>query len=343
MAAVTFDLKPPTAPMVTPNDRLALTLCLAVIVHAMVLLGISFAPEPPARQRSEGLEVTLVTQSTQQPPRDPDMLAQANAQGGGDAEGVARPATPLVAPFPASTPALAATTVMPQAAATVERAPPLEPLTPTPIRQATTQAAPRPSPAPAKLVKPSPVAKLPDSAPTATQAEKVQAAPAPTPAETPSPAVAAPESLPTAAQLITRSFALASLHAEVQQKLDVKARRPRMKFVSANTQEYKYASYMEAWRVKVERIGNLNYPDEARKKKLSGSLLLDVALKPDGSVLEIIVRRSSGHRVLDDAAVRIVELAGPYAPFPDEIRHEVDILHVTRTWKFLSTEEFQAQ
>ena len=136
---------------------------------------------------------------------------------------------------------------------------------------------------------------------------------------------------------------MASLHAEVQQKLETKAKRPRMKFVSATTQEYKYAAYMEAWRIKVERIGNLNYPDEARKHKLSGALLLDVALKPDGSVLEIIVRRSSGQRVLDDAAVRIVELAGPFAPFPQDIRREVDILHVTRTWKFLTSEAFRAQ
>jgi periplasmic protein TonB len=149
--------------------------------------------------------------------------------------------------------------------------------------------------------------------------------------------------LPTAQQLITRSFAIASMQAEIQEKLETKAKRPRMKFVSATTQEYKYAAYMEAWRVKVERIGNLNYPDEARRRKLAGALLLDVSLKPDGSVLEIIVRRSSGHRVLDDAAVRIVELAGPFAPFPQDIRREVDILHVTRTWKFLNSDAFRAQ
>ncbi|MGH8596348.1 MAG: energy transducer TonB, partial [Gammaproteobacteria bacterium] len=186
------------------------------------------------------------------------------------------------------------------------------------------------------LVKSTPMAKLPDSA-AAVVRETIEPKP---PADL---QAATPPAVPTAAQLITRSFALASLHAEVQQKLEVKATRPRMKFVSASTQEYAYAAYMEAWRVKVERIGNLNYPDEARKRKLSGSLLLDVALMPDGSVLEIIVRRSSGHRVLDDAAVRIVELAGPYAQFPPEILRQVDILHITRTWKFLSSEEFLAQ
>ncbi len=97
---------------------------------------------------------------------------------------------------------------------------------------------------------------------------------------------------------------------------------------------------MEAWRQKVERIGNLNYPDEARRRKLSGNLLLDVALNPDGSINEITLRRSSGERALDDAAVRIVKLAAPYAKFPDDIRKDVDILHIERTWQFLSGNRF---
>jgi len=133
---------------------------------------------------------------------------------------------------------------------------------------------------------------------------------------------------------------MASLNAELQQKLELRARRPRRKFISANTKEFRFAAYMEAWRAKVERVGNINYPDEARQLDLSGSLLLDVALNPDGSVREITVRRSSGKKVLDDAAVRIVELASPFAPFPDDFLREIDILHVTRTWKFLNNAKF---
>ena len=94
---------------------------------------------------------------------------------------------------------------------------------------------------------------------------------------------------------------------------------------------------MEAWRAKVERVGNLNYPDEARRRRLSGDLLLDVALRPDGSIHRILLRRSSGHTVLDDAALRIVKLAAPFAPFPKDIREETDILHVERTWQFLTS------
>ena len=318
----------PRAP-VTPSDRLAATLCIAIILHAMLVLGITFTPEPPTRAR-EGLEITLVTQKSATRPLHAELLAQANAEGGGTALGKARPATPLSTPLPAAIPAVAATPVPRQTAETAHTRLPIDPLPPVPARQKITEAAIKP-PAPTQLLKPSKTAKVPLTSLPAQPADSE-----PAPAE-------APAALPTAAQLITRSFAMASLHAELEQRLDMKAQRPRLKFVSATTQEYRYAAYMEAWRAKVERIGNLNYPDEARQKKLSGALLLDVALRPDGSVLEVIVRRSSGHKVLDDAAVRIVELAGPYAEFPDEIRRDVDILHITRTWKFLSNESFIAQ
>ena len=97
---------------------------------------------------------------------------------------------------------------------------------------------------------------------------------------------------------------------------------------------------MEAWRAKVERVGNINYPYEARKKHLSGKLLLDVAILPDGTVQKITIRRSSGKKILDEAAVRIVELAAPFAPLPESITREVDILHITRTWNFVNDSQF---
>jgi protein TonB len=344
VSALTFEPRalPAPYPVVTPGDRLALTLCLAIIVHAMIILGVSFAPEPPARLRPEGLEVTLVAQKAPAPPEDPDVLAQANAEGGGETVAAARPSSPVVAPVPAPDAEIAAA-APPASPPAEELPPPFEPRPPARVPQASTQDALHEAPAPAKLVKPAPVAKLRDAPAQRREAPK-ETEPAPAASEDQAaPAAVEAPALPSAQQLITRSFAMASLHAELQQKLETKASRPRTKYVSASTQEYKYAAYMEAWRQKVERIGNLNYPDEARRRKLSGALLLDVSLKPDGTVLEIIVRRSSGHRVLDDAAVRIVELAGPFAPFPEEIRREVDVLHVTRTWKFLSSETFRAQ
>ena len=124
------------------------------------------------------------------------------------------------------------------------------------------------------------------------------------------------------------------LLAEISQQQQNYQKRPRRKFLTARTREYKYASYMDSWRAKVERIGNLNYPEEAKRRNLTGNLVLDVAINPDGKLDHINIIRSSGQKALDDAAIRIVRLAAPYAPFPKSFRDEVDILHITRTWKF---------
>lgn len=136
------------------------------------------------------------------------------------------------------------------------------------------------------------------------------------------------------ADLIAQSKKIASLEAELGKVMQAYAKTPRRKFITASTKEYKYASYMESWRNKVEKIGNLNFPVEAKRRNLSGSLILDVALNSDGTIKKITVARSSGYKILDDAAMRIVRLASPFNPFPPEIRKETDELHITRTWKF---------
>lgn len=103
--------------------------------------------------------------------------------------------------------------------------------------------------------------------------------------------------------------------------------------LTSNTKDYRYSQYLSDWRNKVERIGAMNYPEEARGK-FFGSLVLSVALRPDGSVDRIIVVRSSGNKVLDEAAKRIVMMGSPFAPFPPDIRKETDYLDITRTWNF---------
>jgi len=148
---------------------------------------------------------------------------------------------------------------------------------------------------------------------------------------------------PSATELMSMSMKMASLSAEIDKRLEEKAKRPRRDFISASTREYKYASYMEAWRAKVERIGNINYPDEARQNRLSGILRMTVALNADGTINEITVDKSSGHQVLDEAAIHIVRLASPFAVFPENIRKDVDILHITRTWKFLHNSTFSGK
>jgi len=111
-------------------------------------------------------------------------------------------------------------------------------------------------------------------------------------------------------------------------------KKPKRKFIGARAKEYKYALYVDTWRQKVERVGNLNYPEAAKNLKLYGQLQLTVSIKSDGTLESVELTRSSGHKVLDDAAKQIVELAAPYARFPDDIRNEVDILSITRTWTF---------
>ncbi|KAA3624010.1 MAG: energy transducer TonB [Proteobacteria bacterium] len=110
---------------------------------------------------------------------------------------------------------------------------------------------------------------------------------------------------------------------------------PRQKYISSRTKAHKYASYMEAWRAQVEQVGNANYPEQAKSQRLSGSLVLDVAIRADGSIHDIGVIRSSGQKILDDSAIRIVMMAAPFKPFPKEILKEADLLHITRTWQFL--------
>ena len=139
-----------------------------------------------------------------------------------------------------------------------------------------------------------------------------------------------------AAPTESRSLETAALSAEIERKLRTWAERPRRKWISARTREDRFAAYMVEWRRKVERVGNLNYPDRAARLGLSGNLLLEVALNPDGTVADIALRRSSGEPILDDAAVRIVKLAAPFAPFPPGIAEDVDILHIERTWFFHS-------
>jgi protein TonB len=100
---------------------------------------------------------------------------------------------------------------------------------------------------------------------------------------------------------------------------------------------------VEDWRAKVERIGNLNYPEMARREKIFGKLTLTVSIRADGSVESIEVDRPSGQRILDASAVRIVKLSAPFAPFPPDIRKDTDIISITRTWIFTSTDKLESE
>ena len=140
-----------------------------------------------------------------------------------------------------------------------------------------------------------------------------------------------------------RALEIARLEAQISKDFDAYQKMPRRKFIGARTQEYRFAQYIEDWRIKVERIGNLNYPEAARQKRIYGSLQLTVSIRADGSVESVEVSRPSGKGILDAAAQRIVKLAAPFSPLPPDIRKDTDILSITRTWTFTSTDKLESE
>jgi protein TonB len=143
--------------------------------------------------------------------------------------------------------------------------------------------------------------------------------------------------------LVQRALEIARLEAQISKNWDAYQKLPRRKFIGARTQEYRFAQYIEDWRIKVERIGNLNYPEEARRQKVYGKLQLSVSIRKDGSIETVEVNRSSGQRLLDAAAMRIVKLAGPYSPLPPSITQDTDILTITRTWSFTPSDTLESE
>jgi periplasmic protein TonB len=172
-----------------------------------------------------------------------------------------------------------------------------------------------------------------------TQLQSAPTAPAvPKPIDAPEPVAQ-----PSATELMQRTLESMRMEARIAKNMEVYQQRPKRRFVGARAEEYRFARYVEDWRAKIERVGNLNYPEAARELKLYGSLLLTVSIRSDGSVEAVEINRSSGVRVLDAAAVRIVEMSAPFAPFPPDIRRDTDVLHITRTWMFTKGDELRSE
>jgi protein TonB len=161
----------------------------------------------------------------------------------------------------------------------------------------------------------------------ATQSDETLSLPRPVPDSRPDP-------LPRDRARIERDMEMARLAAEIQLRSAEYAKRPKRKFVSASTREYAWAQYLRTWVDRVERVGNLNYPDEARRRHIGGVVVISVGVRRNGSVESIRIIRSSGIPLLDEAAQRIVRLAEPFPPLP-KTAEDPDILHITRTWQFL--------
>ena len=142
-----------------------------------------------------------------------------------------------------------------------------------------------------------------------------------------------------ASQLNQQAREMAQLQARISQQWDEYQKRPKRAFIGANVKEYSFARYVEDWVAKVERVGNLNYPEAARRQGIYGSLKLTVSIYANGKIEKVEVDRSSGSKILDTAAIKIVELAAPYAAFPEEMRAKTDILSITRTWTFTRSDQ----
>ncbi len=286
------------------RDYLGAMLLLALIAHALLILGIGFTVDPQPPQAREPLDITWVT-DPEAPPPDPDeveRIATRDQAASGMGEEVREALAPEATDIGTGEP---------------------EP-----------EGADLPLPDPGPLVmEPAPPQPEPEAETLTTEAEAPDAAPEPTPDPEPLETPQA-EQRPTAASLMNRGLETARA-AEASERQAFSTRATRTRYLdSLAARSAPEAAYLQAWINKVERLGNLNYPDEARRRGLSGTLVLSVRLNPEGELLNIEVARSSGEPVLDQAAIRIVELAAPYAPFTEAMREKYDELVITRTWAF---------
>ena len=279
------------AVQVSDFDRFSFTLFMALALHAIVVLGITFAPEPP-RSSAQTMEITLSQFDDETDPDEADFLAQTSQKGSGTEE----EAVEMTSPQPSE--------ISQQEIAEVQPEPPsrVEP------RQQQEQ----------------PVVQ------TQAQSERQAAEPDATEPETNEP-------LPVKEKksLMERSLEIASLEARFDQQRRAYAKKPRvMRVTAASTLKSTNAWYVQNWVSKVTRVGNINYPTEARRAGIYGTLRMLVSLQKDGTIKELAILESSGSTVLDDAAIRIVRMAAPFAPFPDDMREDVDELEIIRTWVF---------
>ena len=301
------------------KSTLGVALVFSVVAHTVLIVGLGFVkPEDKKLQdKAQALEVVLVNAKTKEAPIKADALAQSNLDRGGNTDADRQMKSPL--PVPKTPPDESATKLAAE------------------TKQAKVKAAAKQSEAPRKQQRIAEQEKPAQEVMTKPQSpQKIESAPTQQ-AEAVEPDQGKHEEKPTiinTADLVARSLDAARLEAQLSKNMDAYQKRPKRKFIGARVREYRFASYVEAWRQKVEKVGNLNYPAAAKEQKLYGRLQLTVSIRADGSIEKIELNRSSGHPILDEAAQRIVELAAPYAAFPEEVRQDTDIIEITRTWTF---------
>lgn len=159
------------------------------------------------------------------------------------------------------------------------------------------------------------------------------------PPTSPAAELTSPSTRPSEEELAANRNRLAAMRAEIEHEIEIYRRNHgRSHVLTANEREARFANYAKEWAARIERVGNANYPAEARGR-MFGSVHLRVTIKADGSVQEAQIERSSGHEVLDQAALRILKLASPFQPFPPEIAKDNDTLVIPRVWSFVPGNE----
>jgi protein TonB len=276
---------------VTSSDRLSFALFLALLIHAVIILGISFTASD-RDNLSKTLEVTLATYKSDKAPEQADFIAQENQEGSGTLDEARMLTTDVEATFHANE---------------INETSPQE-------QQAS---APRQVQGNRQLVTTSGSSRNKVTSEQERRAMQVD--------------------LPDGPEktLLERSLEMASLEAKLDSLRQTYAKQPRVqRLTAASTMKATDAYYVNSWRRKIEQMGALNYPREAESCFDNCRLRLLVAINPDGTINELRILESSGKKVLDDAALRIVRLSAPFAPFTEEMRKQTDILEIIRTWQF---------
>ncbi len=271
---------------VSSSDSLLLALFVAAVIHAFILLGISFSiPEPPKVNRQ--IEITLSSTPAKKAPKKAKFLAQDNQIGAGDS--TQKPEPPKQ--------------ILPSQGSSNNKPPSLR----------------------KKQIKSRP--KTRQKLITQKQAkQKIAITKKQMPPSTKTRPKFSAESL---------QQQIAQLGAKIRHSQQQPSEKTKIKFLnSISTHKYVAAQYVQDWEQKIEKVGNLNYPKAAGRKKLSGSLTTDVGINPNGTVYSIRITKSSGNQLLDDAAKRIIRLSAPFAAIPKEILQELDVLVITRVWRF---------
>ena len=278
-------------PRISASDRLGFTLFLALMLHAIVVLGVGFTRSQPANQDAiPSLDIILANSQSFEEVENPDFLAQVDQAGGGKADDKARPSAPVSAPTPIDQKGLSDQDRSEQRKQQVA----LNSLYYLTQNESDS------------FIKQQ------------TQRREQQS------------------DTQQSSEIEQRQSRISRLQAEIRQMTIDYAKRPKTITLTASTRKAIEASYLASWVQKIEQTGNLNYPQEARLNNLNGRLRMSVWINATGEVVNVKITSSSGSSVLDEAARRILRIAQPFAPFPEELKERADQIVIIRTWDFKS-------